>query len=179
MNAAGAENAGAAGDAGEGGRGAGGLGSGGGDGNAAGAAGMGAGADAIATATLASTGVDPGHDDISGSATFTQIGDAVTLVLELEDCPMGPHVSHIHVTPDCGNEGNAAGNHWLPNGELLDDYVCDAEGNASYTLTVQDGQWTIGAGDESTDVDGHAFMVHIGSSVSPGDRVACGIIERQ
>lgn len=183
--AAGANNGGVAGDDGEGGSAAGGLGGGGGAAGNPGAAGamaaggMPATADAVAVATLASTGVDPGHDDITGTATFTQVGDAVTLVLELDGCPMGPHVSHIHVMPDCGNEGNAAGNHWLPNGELLDDYECDAEGTASYTLTVEGGQWTIGAGDDTTDVDGHSFMVHIGSTVSPGDRVACGVIEQQ
>jgi Cu/Zn superoxide dismutase len=144
-----------------------------------GAAGATATPDAVAIAMLTSTGVDPGHDDVSGTATFNQMGDEVTLVLELEDCPMGPHISHIHVTPDCGNEGNAAGLHWLPNGELIGDYSCDADGNASYILTVDGGRWTIGAGDEDTDVDDRAFMVHLGSSVSPGDRVACGIIERQ
>jgi Cu/Zn superoxide dismutase len=136
-------------------------------------------ADAVAVATLATTGVDPGHSDITGTATFTLAGDEVTLVLELEGCPMGPHVSHIHENPDCGNEGNAAGGHWLPNGELIGDYSCDADGNARYTLTVDGGRWTIGTGDEDTDVDGHAFMVHVGSTASPGERVACGVIEQQ
>jgi Cu/Zn superoxide dismutase len=135
--------------------------------------------DAVAVGTLATTGVDPEHSGITGTATFTQIGNDVTLVLELEGCPAGPHVSHIHENPSCGDEGNAAGGHWLPNGELIEDYNCDAEGNASYTLTVDGGRWTIGAGDEETDVDGHAFMVHMGSSAAPGDRVACGVIERQ
>jgi Cu/Zn superoxide dismutase len=144
---------------------------------AAGAGGAGEMPDAVATATLTTTGVDPGHADISGSVTFTQNGDEVTVVLELEGCPMGPHISHIHVNGDCGNEGNAAGAHWLPNGELLGDYTCEADGTASYTLTVDGGRWTIGGGDPDTDILGHSFMVHLGSSVSPGDRVACGVIE--
>jgi Cu/Zn superoxide dismutase len=142
-----------------------------------GAGGAGEMPDAVASASLTTTGVDPGHADISGSATFTQVGDEVTVVLELEGCPMGPHISHIHVNGDCGDEGNAAGAHWLPNGELLGDYACDAEGIATYMLTVDGGRWTIGSGDPDTDVVGRSFMVHLGSSVSPGDRVACGVIE--
>jgi Cu/Zn superoxide dismutase len=57
--------------------------------------------------------------------------------------------------------------------------VCIAWGNAMYTLTVDASTWTIGTGDEDTDVAGHSFMVHMGSSISPGDRVACGVIEQQ
>jgi Cu/Zn superoxide dismutase len=44
---------------------------------------------------------------------------------------------------------------------------------------VDASTWTIGTGDEDTDVAGHSFMVHMGSSISPGDRVACGVIEQQ
>jgi Cu/Zn superoxide dismutase len=132
-----------------------------------------------AVAVITTTGVDPGHDDVVGSATFTLDGDEVTLVLELQNCAMGPHISHIHTNPSCDNEGNAGGNHWLPNGELLTDYSCEADGTVSYTLSISTDQWTIGTGDDTTDVDGRSFMVHNGSAVSPGDRVACGVIELQ
>lgn len=135
-------------------------------------------ADAVALASITTTGVDPGHQDVSGAATFTQNGDEVTLLLELEGCADGPLISHIHVNASCDNQGNAAGNHWIPNGELLGDYSCDG-GMASYTLTVGISEWTIGAGDDATDVDGRSFMVHNGTSVAPGDRVACGVIEVQ
>lgn len=131
----------------------------------------------VAVAELTTTGFDDGYDGLAGTATFTQQGDEVTLVLELASCPAGPHISHIHVNPSCDNEGNAAGNHWLPNGELITDYSCEDDGTASYTVTIGTDRWTIGAGNDDTDVDGHSFMVHNGSSVSPGDRVACGVIE--
>jgi Cu/Zn superoxide dismutase len=135
--------------------------------------------DGVAVAQLATTGVDGAHDDITGTATFTQVGDEVTLLLELQGCPMGPHISHIHVNPSCDDEGNGAGNHWLPSGELITDYSCDAEGNASYMLVIDGGTWTVGSGDDETDVDGHSFVVHNGTQASPGDRVACGVIEQQ
>jgi Cu/Zn superoxide dismutase len=131
----------------------------------------------VAVAEITTTGFDDAHADVMGTATFTQQGDEVTLVLELTGCPAGPHISHIHVNPSCDNEGNAAGNHWLPNGELITDYSCEEDGTASYTVTVGTDRWTVGAGAEETDLDGHSFMVHNGSSVSPGDRVACGVIE--
>lgn len=135
--------------------------------------------DGVAVAQLTTTGVDGTHDEVTGTATFTQIGDEVTLLLELQGCPMGPHISHIHVNPSCDDEGNAAGNHWQPSGELITDYSCDAEGNVSYMLVIDGGTWTVGSGDDETDVDGHSFMVHNGTLVSPGDRVACGVIELQ
>jgi len=99
------------------------------------------------------------------------------LVLTITECPDGPHVSHLHQTKDCGNNGNAAGNHWVPNGEDLGNYTC-ANGAATLTVEKPTSTWTVG-GDEETDVTLHAFMVHEGSDPSPGGRVGCGVVNEQ
>jgi Cu-Zn family superoxide dismutase len=59
-----------------------------------------------------------GTNTITGSATFTQVGAAVTLVIQVSNCPEGNHAVHLHELKDCGNNGLAAGDHWVPQGEV-------------------------------------------------------------
>jgi Cu/Zn superoxide dismutase len=110
---------------------------------------------------------------VTGTATFTQGATMTTVVINLTACPDGPLVSHLHQVPDCGNDGIAAGNHWVPNGEMLGNYTC-AGGTVMHTAMKPTTQWTIG-GDAATDLTLHAFVVHEGSDPTPGDRIGCGI----
>lgn len=156
------------------------------------AAGSGAGGDGVggggmtdnvvAVAEIATTGADADYAEIGGQATFSVDGNTVTMVLELTGCPEGTHVSHIHDTGDCGNNGDAAGGHWQgtgggagANGEIIDQYECDAVTNtATYTLTTTTDEWTFGEGDNN--VLNRSLMVHLGTKANPGARVACGVI---
>jgi len=113
-------------------------------------------------------------NQVSGTGVFTQDGDDVVLTITLSDCPPGDHASHIHENKDCGDNGNAAGNHWVPEGEVIDDITCESDGTGMLVVTPPAGTWSIGEGDN--DVTQFALMVHTGSSENPGGRIACGVI---
>jgi Cu-Zn family superoxide dismutase len=114
-------------------------------------------------------------NDVSGTGIFMQDGDDVVLTITLMDCPAGDHSSHIHENKDCGNDGMAAGNHWVPEGEVIDDITCESDGTATLVVTPPAGTWSIGEGDN--DVTQFALVVHEGSSSDPGGRIACGVID--
>lgn len=164
----GGDAAGAAGNAGMAGSSGGGAGGAGGE--ATGGAGGGGGAGPTAIAMLMPTA----GNQVNGTGIFTQDGDNVVLTIMLADCPPGDHASHIHENKDCGDNGNAAGNHWVPEGEVIDDITCESDGTATLVVTPPPGTWSIGEGDN--DVTQFALMVHTGSSANPGGRIACGEI---
>lgn len=113
-------------------------------------------------------------NEVSGTAVFAQDGDNVALTITLMDCPPGDHSSHIHETKDCGNDGMAAGNHWVPEGEVIEDITCESDGTGSLVVTPPAGTWSIGEGDN--DVTQFALVLHDGDSSDPGGRIACGVI---
>jgi Cu/Zn superoxide dismutase len=130
-----------------------------------------------AVAMLMSTG-QTGLTMISGKATFTQTGNQVKLVIELENCPQGARATHIHLNKDCGSGGNAAGNHWVPNGEGMGNIQCAADQKARFEMMRGTNVWTIGP-PVGTDITTRSLMVHRNADPSPGDRIACGIINAQ
>lgn len=165
----GSTSAGTGGSAGDGGAAAGGSGgSGGGDGGSGGGA-------ALPTAVANITGAN--GMNVTGTATFTQEATMTTVVINLTACTNGPLVSHLHENKDCGNNANAAGNHWSPNGEMLGNYTCDS-GTAMHTASKPTSVWTVGGSDD-TDVTQFSFMVHAGSDPAPGQRIGCGVIDAQ
>jgi Cu-Zn family superoxide dismutase len=113
-------------------------------------------------------------NEVSGTGVFVQDGDDVVLTITLMDCPPGDHSSHIHENKDCGNDGTAAGNHWVPEGEVIDDITCESDGTGSLVVTPPAGTWSIGEGDN--DVTQFALMLHEGDSSDSGGRIACGVI---
>lgn len=113
---------------------------------------------------------------VTGTATFTQGATMTTLVLNLTACPNGTHASHLHAMKDCGDNGNAAGGHWLINGEGLDDYTC-ADNKGMLTFMKPTSMWTVGDG-SATDVTKYSFMVHEMGGASPGGRIGCGLINK-
>lgn len=137
-----------------------------GDGGAAEAA-----ANAVALALV--TGL--GGVEVAGTATFTQEAALTTLALELGSCPDGEYTAHIHLNEDCGNEGNAAGPHWIPGGEMLGNFTC-ANGVGEHSVSKPTSTWTVG-GDSSTDVSLHALIIHAGGDPASGARVGCATIE--
>jgi Cu/Zn superoxide dismutase len=149
-----------------GGGGAGGSGGGGGSGGAPGK-----------TAVAKIMGL--GGKTVTGTATFTQEATMTKLVIDITACPDGPMVSHLHQVKDCGDNGNAAMNHWPtnPDDQVFGNYPCSA-GKATHMAMKPTSIWTIG-GDEATDITQHSFMVHEGSDPAPGGRIGCGVVDAQ
>jgi Cu/Zn superoxide dismutase len=164
------DSAGAAGTAGGGAAGSSGGGAGGAGGESTGGTAGSGGVEAGAIAMLMPTS----GNEVSGTGVFTEDGDNVVLTITLMDCPPGDHASHIHEFKDCGNNGNAAGNHWVPEGEVIDDITCESDGTGTLVVTPPPGTWSIGEGDN--DVTQFALMLHTGDSSNPGGRIACGLI---
>ncbi|MES1185837.1 MAG: superoxide dismutase family protein [Myxococcales bacterium] len=111
----------------------------------------------------------------SGVARFTATGGRVELVVTLTGCSEGPHALHLHANAACADGGNAAGGHWAPQGELIPDVVCGADGSGQLSFSSESGVWSLGA-PASSDVLRHALILHTGpSQPDPGARIACGI----
>jgi Cu/Zn superoxide dismutase len=105
---------------------------------------------------------------------FSAQGERVDMTLTLSACPAGPHAVHLHANAACNDNGNAAGGHWSPQGEVLADIVCGADGAAQLAYMSEPGSWSIG-GPAASDLLRHAIIVHAGSTQDPGARIACGI----
>jgi hypothetical protein len=144
----------------------------GGSGGSGGGAGGGA---AMPTAVANIMGI--GATPAAGTATFTQGATMTKLVINLTTCPAGAHASHLHQMKDCGDNGNAAGGHWVPNGEGIMDYTC-ADNKVTFELSKPTSMWTVGDG-SATDVTKYSFMVHEMGGASPGGRIGCGLINKQ
>ncbi|MGK4007726.1 superoxide dismutase family protein [Sorangium sp. So ce1036] len=113
---------------------------------------------------------------LSGTATFTQTGDEVTLTITLEGCPAGEHSAHLHANKSCDENGDAAGGHWIPNGEGLGSFTCDASGQGTQTITRATDVWTIGDA-SATDVTQFSIVVHAAADPDAGGRIGCGLID--
>ena len=145
----------------------------------------------IASATLAPTA----GNTASGSVTFTQKGDKVTVSAKLSGLAAGGHGFHIHEKGDCSApDGMSAGGHFNPTGkphgspDAADHHAGDlpmlqayASGNAS--LTADLGGLTIGTG--ATDIVGKSVILHKDAddyktqpTGNSGARIACGVINK-
>ncbi|WP_434045254.1 MULTISPECIES: superoxide dismutase family protein [Sorangium] len=137
-----------------------------------GGGGNGGGASARAEAALEATS----SGELEGTATFTQNGDEVTLTITVSGCPEGEHSAHLHENKSCEDNADAAGGHWIPNGEGLGSFTCDASGEGTHTVTRGTDIWTVGDG-ASTDVTKYSIVVHAAADPSAGGRIGCGLIE--
>lgn len=152
-------------------------GSGGGDGGSGGDGGggdggNGGGASAQAEAAIEATS----SSELEGTATFAQNGDEVTLTITVSGCPEGEHSAHLHENKSCEDDADAAGGHWIPNGEGLGSFTCDASGAGTQTVTRGTDIWTVGDG-ASTDVTKYSIVIHAAADPSAGGRIGCGLIE--
>lgn len=126
-----------------------------------------------------------------GTLTLSDATCGVLINPNLHDLSPGLHGFHIHVNPDCSNNGLAAGDHLDPEktqshlgpystqGHLgdLPVLIVDKKGNA--ILPTLAPRFTLAA------IKGHAIMIHVGGdnySDTPtklgggGNRIACGVI---
>jgi Cu/Zn superoxide dismutase len=141
----------------------------------AGSGGAGSGGDGgMAPSAARATLLDLQGSGISGTALFTPMGDHVKLELTLAACPAGGHAVHLHVNATCADAGNAAGGHWSPQGEIIPDVTCAADGSATAMFEAAPGAWSIGP-PASSDVLAHALMLHAGAGADPGVRLACAV----
>ena len=132
---------------------------------------------------------------VTGKATFTQMGPAVMVHIEVKNMSPGQRAVHIHENGDCSApDGSSAGGHWNPTnvahgkwgeGEFhlgdIGNIEVGEDGTGSIELTTE--LWEIGTG-SNIDVVGKGIIVHSGAddfvsqpSGAAGSRIGCGVIE--
>jgi len=136
-----------------------------------------------------------GDSGVTGMAVFTQNGDQITFMAEIQGAMPGLHAIHIHANGDCSSpDGKSAGGHWNPTdvahgkwgeGEFhlgdIGNITVGADGTGRITLTTD--LWEIGTGSD-IDVVGKGIIVHADAddfvsqpSGAAGARIGCGVIE--
>lgn len=131
---------------------------------------------------------------VTGTATFTQSGDQITILIDIQNATPGLHGVHIHETGDCSApDGTSAGGHWNPtdvgHGKWgsdefhlgdLGNITVGEDGTGSFELTTD--LWEIGTGSD-IDVVGTGLIVHADAddftsqpSGNAGARIGCGVI---
>ena len=132
--------------------------------------------------------------NVTGTATFTQNGDQITLTIEIQNASPGLHAVHIHENGDCSSpDGKSAGGHWNPTGVAhgkwgegefhlgdIGNITVGEDGTGSIELTTN--LWEIGTGSD-IDVVGRGIVVHADAddftsqpSGNAGARIGCGAI---
>ena len=132
---------------------------------------------------------------VTGTAVFTQNGDQITLIIEIQGATPGLHAVHIHEKGDCSApDGKSAGGHWNPTdvahgkwgeGEFhlgdIGNITVGEDGMGDISLTTD--LWEIGTGSD-VDVVGRGIIVHADPddftsqpSGNAGARIGCGVIE--
>ena len=133
-----------------------------------------------------------------GTATFTQVGNVVRIVLEAKGLTPGLHGVHIHAVGKCDPpDFTSAGAHFNPNGKQhgalnsqgshagdLPNLNVAADGSGR--LETANEQISLGTGTSSLwDADGSALVVHAAPddfktdpTGNSGARVACGVITK-
>ncbi|MDG4950821.1 superoxide dismutase family protein [Weeksellaceae bacterium KMM 9724] len=134
--------------------------------------------------------------NLSGTATFTQVNNEVTLEVNLEGITPGEHAIHVHEKGDCSApDATSAGGHWNPTGAEhgkfdmdpfhmgdIGNLTADADGKASLTFTTD--KWCLDCEDETKNLMGKSLIVH--ESVDDfttqptgdaGGRIGCLVIE--
>lgn len=134
---------------------------------------------------------------LTGKYTFTQAGNNVKLVVEVTGAPEGIHAVHLHEHADCSDpEAKNAGGHWNPTTDAhgqwgkehhhlgdVGNMTVGKDGKGEITLTTD--KWTLGSGDEKTDVRGHAIVIHekiddftTQPTGNAGGRIGCAVVPK-
>jgi hypothetical protein len=114
---------------------------------------------------------------ISGTAVFTQRGEDVDLVVNLNNCPNGNHQFRIHDGYSCDN-ASTEGMPWGARGTGIGPdtgIACsDNKGTLMYTRSGADKtkNWTVG--DHVVETDLTAHVVIVSDEKDPSSRAACG-----
>jgi Cu-Zn family superoxide dismutase len=143
--------------------------------------------------------LEPKSDSqVTGTVTFEQTENGVSMVAEMTGLTPGSHAIHIHESADCSSpDGKSTGGHWNPTAQPhgkwgeesgyhkgdIGNFEVGEDGMGSISLTTD--QWCIGCGDPAKDILGKAIIVHQGAddftsqpSGAAGARISCaGIIE--
>ncbi|MDE0297730.1 MAG: superoxide dismutase family protein [Candidatus Poribacteria bacterium] len=131
---------------------------------------------------------------VTGTATFTQSGDQIALLVEIKGASPGLHAVHIHQYGDCSSpDGKSAGGHWNPTGVAHGkwgegEFHLGDIGNISVgedgigSISLKTDLWEIGTGSD-VDIVGRGIIVHAGAddfasqpSGAAGARIGCGAI---
>ncbi len=139
---------------------------------------------------------DKNNSGVSGTVTFTQGDNFVTMDADISGLSGGKHAIHIHEKGDCSSaDASSAGSHWNPTEEnhgewgnepfhIGDIGNLEAGGEATSShLTRDTDLWCIGCGDPEKDILGKAIIIHAGADDfksqpggNAGDRIGCGEI---
>jgi Cu-Zn family superoxide dismutase len=137
---------------------------------------------------------------VVGSATFTQVGSALRVVVEVQGLPPGSKGVHVHAIGTCDGPAFAsAGDHFNPHGRQhgalnypkgphagdLPNITVGADGKGRLETTTE--LMTLGSGTGGLlDTDGSAIVVHAAPddfktdpTGNSGARIACGVILRK
>jgi hypothetical protein len=115
--------------------------------------------------------------NVVGTATFTQTGEDVELVVDLTDCPDGNHQFRLHDGYSCDNE-STEGKPWGLRGTGIgpdSGIACSGgKGKLTYTRSGADKtkNWTVGDHVQETDLTAHVVIVS--DEKDPNSRWACG-----
>ena len=131
---------------------------------------------------------------ISGSATFTQVGSEVRVVVEVKGATPGEHGLHVHEVGDCSApDAKSAGNHFNPGNQAHGSPSADPHHGGDFgNITVgPDGSarlelalagLTVASGPSS--VVGRSLVLHekpddlrTQPSGNSGNRIGCGVIQ--
>ena len=134
---------------------------------------------------------------VVGSASVTQVGDGLRVIINSDELSPGPHGAHVHTVGACTPPTfDSAGPHWNPSGRqhgienprgphLGDmpnlDVGGDGKGRLDFTIAsvrLQDGDRPL------LDADGASVVIHASAddhrtdpSGNSGGRIACGVLE--
>lgn len=134
-----------------------------------------------------------------GTATLTQVGNAVRIVMEVQSLPRGAKGVHIHAVGKCdGPTFESAGPHFNPTGRQhgalnpqgahagdLPNIEVGADGKGRLESSTE-GVSLVGGVSSLFDADGAAIVIHAAPddfrtdpTGNSGARIACGVITRK
>ncbi|HET8866443.1 MAG TPA: superoxide dismutase family protein [Gracilimonas sp.] len=138
---------------------------------------------------LVATVMPVGDSDVSGSVTFTESEEGVTIQGDFEGLEPGNHGFHIHEYGDCrANDGTSAGGHFSPAGN---DHGAPTDtvrhmGDLGNIEANENGSANIDYTDDTVTLEqilGRGIIIHAGEddlqsqpSGAAGNRIACGVI---
>jgi Cu/Zn superoxide dismutase len=114
--------------------------------------------------------------NIKGSATFTQTGEDVRILVDLTSgCADGKHRFTVHTGGSCDSDATD-GDPWSPRGtELGNDITCSGgKGKLDYTRSGTDKTKNLTVGDHETATDVTAHVVIVSDEKDLNSRAACG-----